>query len=770
MRFASLVPLAALLSCSTPGSTARDDDAPPKPSEPATRPLRLASHGGVPWDPPRELAATLRTAELARDPTEPTLAAALVGADPRARTAAARSLARIGAPEVTQTLLAALQPVDREPDAGVIAAVALLEPWPGAPGEAREPDGLWRELERHLWLRYAVTEDLATADATIWALARLGGRHSQRLFAVEVADPPDDGDRRAAVWEAVGIACARRHPLAGAALEPLGEAIAAASSSARVAALFALGRCIAPSAEAFAGPERATWVERLGHATTSADADEARLAWKALAALGEVPSTILPWWTEDVPPLVAVEAVRALASHAETRADVLDRLASRELEAWQGARAHVLLVALQSLRGAIEAAPDLVARVRRLDARLAAVASEDARVRKVVALARCEIAGLIAITDGELARVSTCADGGPLSDTHGVALAIDIAARGGPVEHARRRADALVAWAADPRPAVAAPALAALADLEDPRASSVLRDALSNDDVGVLAAATNAIAARAADRDRRDAGAVEPLERLLARVDDDHAMEARLGAIEALGALARSSAEPGSRPSSTDAVPTLPTTAAAGDAPAWLARTIVPLASDANDAIRRAAWTALSGWPELREQFLQALPIAFPGGFAREVEDAATAQPIAGLRLHTDAGAIEIAFAGAPAPIAQGVLAGLARAGRFDGLGFHRVVPGFVVQGGDPRGDGYGGPGYVIPCEWSDLRYERGVVGIALAGKDTGGSQFFVAQTRQPHLDGRFTVVGRVRAEDMDVVDRILPHDAIERVEILEAP
>ncbi len=769
MRPTFLTPLAALLLCGEPRPLAVQQQVADQRGA-SLDGVGLPSHSGIPWDPPPALVDALRAAELARDATGPRLAAALAGADPRGRTAAARSLARIGAPEVAQTLLAALEQSEREPDAGLIAAVGLLEPWPGAPGEAREPDGLWQALEQHLWTRYAVSEDLATADATIWALARLGGRHSQRLFAVEVSAAIDDVDRRASVWEAVGVACARRHPLAAAILEPLGEAVAGPSSPARAAALFALGRCVTPSAELFAGPERAAWVERLGRATASSDPDEARLAWKALAALGEIPSTVLPWWSDDVAPEVAVEAVRALAGHASTRADVVDQFVASDPSVWQGARAHVLLVGLQSLRGAVEAAPELVAKLRRFDARLAGTSPSDLRMRKIIDLARCEIAALVAVTDGNVAPVETCVTGGSLPTTHGVSVAIEIVARSATPARARQRADALVAWAGDARPAVAAPALAALADVEDPRVSAVLRDALASDDVGALAAATNAIAARAADRDRRDPAAVPALEGLLGRVDSDHAMEARLGAIEALGALARSNAEPRARPAEPDAGPVLPTTATAAEAPVWLARTLVPLCADRSDAIRRAAWAALAGWPELREQFLQGLPIAFPEGFAHAVEEAAAKPRAAGMRLHTEAGAIEIAFAGAPAPIAQAVLVDLARARRFDGLRFHRVVPGFVVQGGDPRGDGYGGPGFVIPCEWSDVRYERGVVGIALAGKDTGGSQFFVAQTRQPHLDGRFSVVGRVRPEDLDVVDRILPHDTIERIEVIEAP
>ena len=101
------------------------------------------------------------------------------------------------------------------------------------------------------------------------------------------------------------------------------------------------------------------------------------------------------------------------------------------------------------------------------------------------------------------------------------------------------------------------------------------------------------------------------------------------------------------------------------------------------------------------------------------------------------------------------------------GKGEKHSIGGFVVQGGDPRGDGYGGPGHVMPCEWSSLRYERGTVGIALAGKDTGGSQLFITHDSPRHLDARYTVIGRV-VEGLDVVDAIWPYDRIVRVERLD--
>jgi len=133
--------------------------------------------------------------------------------------------------------------------------------------------------------------------------------------------------------------------------------------------------------------------------------------------------------------------------------------------------------------------------------------------------------------------------------------------------------------------------------------------------------------------------------------------------------------------------------------------------------------------------------------------------------LHTTRGRVEILLNIVEAPLTVRNFVDLARRGFFDGLVFHRVVPGFVIQGGDPRGDGNGGPGYAIRCEVGQRPYGRGAVGMALSGKDTGGSQFFVTHVPTPHLDGGYTLFGNVVA-GMDAVDRIEPGDTIDRVEI----
>jgi cyclophilin family peptidyl-prolyl cis-trans isomerase/HEAT repeat protein len=135
--------------------------------------------------------------------------------------------------------------------------------------------------------------------------------------------------------------------------------------------------------------------------------------------------------------------------------------------------------------------------------------------------------------------------------------------------------------------------------------------------------------------------------------------------------------------------------------------------------------------------------------------------------IHTEKGAVTMELFPQDAPITVDSFITLARRGYFNNLTFHRVVPNFVIQGGDPRGDGEGGPGYQIRCEVNTRPYVRGAVGMALSGKDTGGSQFFITHSPQPHLDGGYTVFGQVTS-GMEVVDRIVRGDLINRIVITE--
>ncbi len=133
------------------------------------------------------------------------------------------------------------------------------------------------------------------------------------------------------------------------------------------------------------------------------------------------------------------------------------------------------------------------------------------------------------------------------------------------------------------------------------------------------------------------------------------------------------------------------------------------------------------------------------------------------VEIRTQRGTITVRLACPQAPMTCLNFLTLASQGLFDGLTFHRVVPDFVIQGGDPKGDGSGGPGYAIRDEINRLRYKRGVVGMALAGPDTGGSQFFITLSPQPHLDGGYTAFGEVTA-GAEVLDQIRLGDRIEKV------
>jgi cyclophilin family peptidyl-prolyl cis-trans isomerase len=134
------------------------------------------------------------------------------------------------------------------------------------------------------------------------------------------------------------------------------------------------------------------------------------------------------------------------------------------------------------------------------------------------------------------------------------------------------------------------------------------------------------------------------------------------------------------------------------------------------------------------------------------------------VKLETSKGTIVVELFENEAPNTVANFVSLVEGGKYDGLTFHRVLPHFVAQGGDPKGDGTGGPGYAIKCEWPNdpnRMHFRGVLSMAHAGKDTGGSQFFLTMLPTPHLNDRHTVFGRV-IEGMDVLadlQRINPEE-----------
>jgi peptidyl-prolyl cis-trans isomerase B (cyclophilin B) len=139
--------------------------------------------------------------------------------------------------------------------------------------------------------------------------------------------------------------------------------------------------------------------------------------------------------------------------------------------------------------------------------------------------------------------------------------------------------------------------------------------------------------------------------------------------------------------------------------------------------------------------------------------------------IFTDKGNMHVEFFEEDAPGTVENFVSLARDGFYDGLTFHRVIPDFVIQGGCPKGDGTGGPGYSIDCELEgeNQYHDRGVLSMAHAGRDTGGSQFFICHSRKntAHLDRKHTVFGKV-TDGLDVIDQISQGDVIEKIEIAD--
>ncbi len=290
---------------------------------------------------------------------------------------------------------------------------------------------------------------------------------------------------------------------------------------------------------------------------------------------------------------------------------------------------------------------------------------------------------------------------------------------------AARARDRLEAQLADPDGRVVAQALQALQRIQ-PTAGpdSALRGRARS----LLAHADPAVRSVAADILGRhpDVNDVDALVVAYRRADGDPFNDARLSAVAALGAIAASSST-GRLRVATKFV------------------SVVPRPDDY--LVRRLAADTL---PDARDAWGSATPIATgrtPADY-RDVARRWLAPALAGTNPHvfleTDRGTLDIELLPAEAPMTAAAFLALVERRFFDGTRWHRVVPNFVVQDGDPRGDGWGGPGFVLRDEINPVRYETGTVGIALSGPDTGGSQYFITHSAQPHLDGTYTIFARV--------------------------
>lgn len=277
---------------------------------------------------------------------------------------------------------------------------------------------------------------------------------------------------------------------------------------------------------------------------------------------------------------------------------------------------------------------------------------------------------------------------------------------------------------------VRGPALEALVHIGAPDLTKRLFDALEAPDFVVRATAARLVGETMAT------GGAERLRAAYARAATDASSAAREAALVAIAKFGRTEAR----------------------------ATLREALNDSDWPIRLRAAQLLKGLGEADAAPARPAPLRDPEEF---FESAALLHPTFSPHafIETRHGTIEVELNVVEAPFATRNFVDLARAGFFNGVLAHRVVPNFVVQAGDPRGDGEGGPGYTIRDEFSTLPFLTGTLGMALSGPDTGGSQFFITASPQPHLDGKYTVFGRV-VRGQELVDQISQWDAIERVRI----
>ncbi|MCM3880177.1 MAG: HEAT repeat domain-containing protein, partial [Vicinamibacterales bacterium] len=284
----------------------------------------------------------------------------------------------------------------------------------------------------------------------------------------------------------------------------------------------------------------------------------------------------------------------------------------------------------------------------------------------------------------------------------------------------------LMRMLSDPDQRVVAEVLGALTKLKAPDITRILVEKLQAEDVALRSAAATHLG------ELKPEGAVDALLAAYKRGEVDLLYDVRAAVIEALSNYGPAVGVPALRNALTDKDWAVRVRAAE------LLKKLDP-SIDAIQAIRPA-----------------------PAGRSIDYEAASLVNPPFSSRVYieTEKGTIEIELDVLNAPLTCESFVALARKGYFNGLTLHRVVPDFVVQGGDPHGDGSGGPGYTIRDELNQKTYARGTVGMALAWEDTGGSQFFITHSPQPHLDAKYTVFGRV-VSGMEVVDKLTQWDVM---------
>ncbi len=481
------------------------------------------------------------------------------------------------------------------------------------------------------------------------------------------------------------------------------------------------------------------------------------MAVRALGRFPTAPPALLVSRTADLDYRVAIQAFRSLAKVAKDKGDAayaqalrarLDHALSPGVQL-AGPELQVLLAAMQAAAPFARSSSTFGVATEALERFGRAPPSGEPSYDQAVA--QCAAAKLVDEGRGWPSRVEHCGFDKVPHGARQVAAAEVVGAVSGADA---QRASYLARLFASPDRRVREAVLEALPTVRDPAVRGIVLDALGSKDVGVLASACDAIVAIAAGQGQGEAtgagsNASPPVVSLRGEGP------AAAGMVRALGAA-------GQRLRSTDELEGLQSWL--GAVQALDARSLIgavrPLTLHANLSVREKARDVLGALGgKAPKGAIPPSPNVLP----------ASAFPAPTASLHatvqTTRGRFRIQLLPAEAPGTVARFTELARRHFFDGLTFHRVVPGFVAQGGDPRGDGYGGPGWSQRCEDNRVPYVRGTVGMALAGRDTGGSQFFITYGLEPHLDGHYTAFGRVD-QGMEVVKRLQPGDVIRTLRI----
>lgn len=694
----------------------------------------------APPPPPAPIAhAQISAAEILADADARTLTdrirASIAAPEPQLRQSAVSALVRLRDPTVAPLLVAAL----RDPDPEVRDRASL-----GLGGlEASAPEGVPAAL-----LGALVAEPDPERRAH---LLEDGGRiaSDELLAAYPSALAADHPLERRGACRGLGAAGLRGRTIEPDLVRRISERVVVDSSPAvRLACAYALTRLPAPSE-----PSALAEVgNRLVRGTADPDADVRAMAYRALARYPGASADRIAEGTRDPDWPVAVHAFRALAAIAlrEHRATELARelaaaidtlLASGDVA--PGGPVHVALAALEAC-APLAREPAIHAAAEQALSRLGRVPAEVPATRDR-GLVHCAAARLVDLGRGWPSRVLGCGLE-QISETERRVLAATVlgALEGADAQRVAYLEQRLLG---DPRPIVRQAVLGALGAIDEPRALEHLLQAIrAETDIGVRIAALEGLRAMHARRSGRLAAQL-----LAGSAADDRWPE------EAIAAAMRQAGDAIASDDLEGLVTWLGVGAAV--APRHLVERAIALAAHSNPAVRQAARELLGA----AGAEPPVMPVAPPPSPLSAAELASV--PAARAVIETDRGRFVIALRPDLAPSTVLRFTRLARAGFFDGLTFHRVVPAFVVQGGDPRGDGYGGPGWSQRCEDHRLPYERGTVGMALAGRDTGGSQFFVTLAPQPHLDLRYTAFGQV-SEGIEVVERLQAGDQIRRVRI----